>query len=249
MAKNITVRKMKTNIPGSVIAFAAALALSGCLKSPSDPAPLTPKTFLSILYLAPTATEVDIYFDDKKVSNNPFPPGTVTTIYNELEKGTFAVRFKKSGADSLVAQVPLALYDSMKYYTIFVYNQQANGPANAFRITDDFSNLRADMTKPYYRFFHSSPNVGPVDLYIDNIKVESGRTNGDNTQLDILNKFLGTTADIHTVQVKLAGTDTVIATGHNFEFVAGNAYTLYLKGLEGGTGSNQLSVNILRAAD
>ena len=60
--------------------------------------------------------------------------------------------------------------------------------------------------------------------------------------MDILNKFLGTTPGLHNLQVKLAGTDTVLATLTNTQFAAGNAYTFYLKGLNGGTGQNELSI-------
>mgnify|MGYP003389948622 CR=1 FL=1 len=240
---------MKTNILGSVIAMVAVVVLSGCLKSPEDTKPITPQTYVSVMYLAPTAPSVDIYFDAEKVSSSAFPAGTVTPIYNALDKGIFSVKFKKAGVDSLVAQVPVTLYDSAKYYTIFVYNAQVNGAANAIRINDDFSNVLADNSKPYYRFFHSSPNAGAVDLYIDNVKVENGRTIADNSQMDILNKFLGTTPGLHNLQVKLAGTDTVLATLTNTQFAAGNAYTFYLKGLNGGTGLNELSIGVLMAAD
>jgi len=240
---------MKTNILGTGLAIATVVILSGCLKSPSNTTPPTPQTFLSIMYLAPTAPSIDIYFDDDKVSSAPFPPGTVTPIYNSLDKGTFSVKFKKAGSDSLVAQLPVALYDSMKYYTVFIYNLQANGPANAIRINDDFSDVLANLTKPYYRFFHASPNTGAADLYIDNVKVESGRRNADNTQQEVLNKFLGTTSGFHNLQVKLAGTDSVLATTNNVDLLSGNAYTFYLKGLSAGTGSDQLSIGVLRAVD
>jgi len=241
---------MKTNILRSGIGIAAAVVvLSGCLKSPGDPAPSTPKTYLSILHLAPTAPAVDVFFDDIKVSNSSFSPGIVTPLYNPVDRGAFSIKFKKGGSDSLVAQVPLAQYDPVKFYTIFIYNLQANGPANAVRIKDDFSDVLSNQNKPYYRFFHASPNTNAVDFYIDNVKVESGRTPADNATQEILNKFLVTTSGSHTIQVKLAGTDTVIAALNLVDLLAGNAYTFYLKGLEGGTGFNERSLELLRAAN
>lgn len=243
---------MKTNILRSGLAIVIIIiVLSGCLKSPDNtPPPANLNTYISIMHLAPTAPSLDVYFDDDKVSNNPFAPGNVTPVYNGVDKGSFSIKFKKVTIDSLVAQVPVAEYDSMKYYTIFIYNLQANGPANAVRIQDDFSNVLANLTKPYYRFFHGSPNTGPVDLYIDNVKVEHGRTNADNTQQEILNKFVGTTTGSHVIQVKRVGTDTVIASLNFVDLQAGNAYTFYLKGLEGGTtGTNELLLGMLRADD
>jgi Domain of unknown function (DUF4397) len=241
---------MKTNIIRLSLAMAAAvIVLNGCLKSPENTTPPVPKTYVSIMHLAPTAPALDVYFDTEKVSNTSFAPGNVTSVYNAVDKGAFSIKFKKAGVDSVVAQLPVALYDSLNYYTIFIYNLQANGPANAVRIKDDFTDVLANLTKPYYRFFHGSPNTGAVDFYIDNVKIENGRTNADNTQQEILNKFLGTTSGSHSIQVKRAGTDTLIASNNFFDLQAGNAYTFYLKGLGGGTGFNELSLGVLRADD
>lgn len=236
---------MKTSILRRGMAMVAAVyVLSSCLKSP-DITPTTPKAYVSIMHLAPTAPSLDVFFNDKKVSNNPFAPGNVTVAYNAIDKGAFSIKFKKTASDSIVAEVPLAQYDSLNYYTLFIHNLQANGPAEAIRIKDDFSDLTP--AKPFYRFFHGSPNTGAIDLYMDNVKIESGRMHADNTGYDPLNKFLGTSPGYHTMQVKLAGTETVIATLNQVELLAGNAYTFYLRGLDGGTGTSELSLGLLRA--
>lgn len=239
-------QKMKPNILGwSCTMIAAVLVLTGCLKSPDNITQPPATAYVSIMHLAPTAPSLDVFFNDTKVSNAAFAPGTVTTGYNAVEKGAFAVIFKKAGSDSIVASISPAQYDSLNYYTLLIYNQQAGGAASATRIRDDFSTLTND--KSYYRFFHASPNTGAVDLYIDNIKIQNNRMLADNTGYDALNKFSATTSGSHDIQVKLAGTETVIATLTYTDLQPGNAYTFYLKGLEGGTGANQLSIGLLRA--
>src|SRR5688572_24289928 len=241
---------LKTNIfRWSLAMTAIAGILSGCLKSVDPPPPVPAKTYISVMHLAPTAPFVDVFFDNTKVSNTPFGPGITTEAYNAVDKGAFAVKFKKTGSDSLVAEVPQLQYDSLNYYTIFVYNVQANGPAQAVRFKDDFSGLQANPGKTYYRFLHASPNTGAVDLYINNIKVDSDRRHADNTMHGSLNQFLPASSVINSIQVKLAGADSVIASINNADLLVSSAYTLYLKGLDGGTGSNQLSLGILRAAD
>jgi hypothetical protein len=197
------------------------------------------------MHLAPTAPSLDVFFNDTKVSNIPFAPGTTTGAYNQIEKGSFTIKFKKAASDSIVSQLPMAQYDSLTYYTLLIYNLQANGPANAVRIKDDFSVLTSD--KSYYRFFHASPNTAAVDFYIDNVKMQSGRSTADNTGNDDFNKFAATNPGNRTIVVKLAGTDTVVATLNDASLVQGNAYTFYLKGLQGGSGSSALSVGLLRA--
>ena len=240
---------MKTSILRlSMALVATAFLLSGCLKSSDTTTPTPPKAYVSIMHLAPTGPSLDVFFSgttDKKVSNEPFAPGNVTSIYNAIDKGAFAVKFKKAGSDSIVAEVPLAQYDSLNFYTIFVYNTQSGGAVSAIRIRDDFSQLTPN--KPYYRFFHASPNTAAVDLYIDNVKIQSGRMHADNVSHETLNRFQETNPGIHSVQVKLAGTDTAIATLNTVDLLDGNVYTFYLRGLDGGTGTSQLSIGVLRA--
>ncbi len=217
--------------------------VSGCLKS-DPPGPNTPKTYISLMHLAPTAPALDVYFNDNRVSNNAFTPGAATSGYNGVDHGFFTVKFKKAGADSLVTEIPQALYDSMSFYTLMIYNEQVDGPAKVLRIRDDFSGLAT--TKPYYRFFHASPNTDDVDLYIDNVKIETDRSHADNVGFALYNKFSEIISGHHTLEVRLAGTATVVATA-NIELIQGNAYTFYLKGLEGGTGNKQLTLSVLRA--
>src|SRR5688572_2505473 len=187
----------------------ALTLLSGCIKSVDPPAPTPAKTYISIMHLAPTAPSVDVFFNDTKVSNNAFAPGSSTIAYNAVDKGAFSIRFKKESSDSVVAAVPLAQYDSLHFYTIFIHNLQADGPAEAVRIEDDFSNLVSG--KLFYRFFHASPNTGPVDLYLDNVKIESGRTPSGNTNSASFKEIAGTTSSgYYNLQVKLAGTDSTI---------------------------------------
>jgi hypothetical protein len=238
---------MKTKMLRWALAIIAITGvLSGCLKS-HEGVPIPPQTFISILHLAPTGPPVDVFFDDRKVSTNPFIPGTVSPVYNPVDKGAFSIKFKKTTTDSLVADAGLAQYDSLNYYTIFLFNQFTDGPVGALRIKDDYSEVSSNLTKPYYRFFHASPNTGPVDLYFDTVKVESSRRSADNVFNIGFNRFLGTSTNVHNIYVKLEGTSTVIASQTNIYLQTGHAYTFYLKGLDGGAGNNQLSLGILAA--
>ncbi len=238
---------MKINILRACLAIAAVtVVLSGCLKSGDTPNP-PPPTYLSIMHQAPTGPALDIFFDDKKASSTPFAPGYVTVAYNPVDKGSFSIKFKKANVDSLVADVGPAQYDSLNYYTIFLYNLVTDGPVRALRIKDDFTEVFTNLTKPYYRFFHASPNTGPVDLYIDTVKVQSGRGHADNAFNVTLNKFLATEIDVHNIQVRLAGTSTIIASLNNVLLQAGHAYTFYLKGLDGGTGDAERTLEVLPA--
>ena len=239
-------KNRKTSIVLWSLAFFLLSGIGGCVKS-NLPAPPAARSYVSILHLATTAPSLEVFFDNTKVSSNPFTPGSVSGAYNPVDRGSFSVIFKKTGSDSVVASVPAAMYDSLHYYTIFVYNAQANGPAQAFRTEDDFRNVT--LGKSFYRFIHASPNTSAVDLYMDNAKIQTSRNPADNTAQTSFNDFLETTTGYHSFQVKLAGTDSTIATQNNVELLSGAAYTFYLRGLSNGSGNNQLSLNILRATN
>lgn len=246
----IKVQKMKPNILVLSLTLAALSGIfTGCLKSSNTPPPTPTTTFLSVMHMAPNAPALDVYFNETKVSNAPLPVLNTTNRYNEVDKGNFAIKFKKAASDSLVAEIASSLYDTLEFHTLLIYNLIANGPAKAIRIKDDFSNVLANLTKPYYRFFHTSPNTGPVDLYINDVKVESGRFFVDNASHDPFNKFTATTSDYFKIEAKPAGSNTAIATMNNVYMQNGNAYTIYLKGLDGGTGNNQLSLGVLMASN
>lgn len=248
--KVMKAQKMKTNILVFSLITAALLSVfTGCLKSSDSPPPTPTTTFLSVMHMAPNAPAVDVYFNETKVSTGALPVLSTTNRYNEVDKGTFSIKFKKAASDSLVAEIASALYDTLEYHTLLIYNLVTNGPAKAIRIKDDFSNVFANLAKPYYRFFHTSPNTGAVDLYINNVKVETGRFFADNASHDPFNKFTGTTSDYLKIEVKPTGSNTAIATLNNVYMQNGNAYTIYLKGLDGGTGNNQLSLGVLMASN
>jgi hypothetical protein len=245
----MNLQNLKPNILQLSLALVSVTVIFGaCLKSP-DPVPQKAYTYLTLMHLAPNAPAVDVYFNDKKVSNIPLDALTVSSAYDAVDKGSFAVRFKKAASDSIVAEIPTALYDTLDFHTLLIYSLVNNGPAKAVAINDDFSPIAADLTKPYYRFFHMSPNTGNVDLYVNGNKIESNRAFADNTFQDDLNKFKPVITDILKLEVRFPGADTAIASMTNAFLQNGNAYTIYLKGLKDGTGAQSLSLGLMRAVN
>lgn len=235
----------------SVIAL-LGVTLTGCLKT-SEPQPQAAKAYVSMMHLATKAPAfpVQIYFNDTLVSSS-FDPGGVSQTYSPVNTGIFAIKFKKNNSDSLIASIPAAIYDSLGFYSIVLYNEPAGTGVNAMMVEDDFSDLTLD--KPYFRFWHLSPSVndlGLVDLYIDNNKVFSQRSLADNEFSGYYNGFTASTAGYHKFEAKvnINGADSVLYTLDNVNLLAGNAYTLYLAGNVGGTGANTLGLGVLRAAN
>lgn len=221
-----------------------AVLLTGCLKDVSN-STSTPKTYISLMHLAPRAPSVEVYFNSTKASS-AISPGVVSNTYSAIDPSAFAVNFKKAGSDSLVASIPTDIYDSLRFYTLLLYNIDSTH-VNAVKIQDDFSVLTMD--KAYFRFFHMSPDVGNVDVYFDNNQILSGRSYADNTLSDYYNQFTPITANSYNIYVKKAGTDSVIAQANSVPLGASGAYTIFLKGITNGTGLNQIGVNVLQASE
>jgi hypothetical protein len=240
--KIVQVRKSLFLAAGT-LAFLITL-LTGCLKDVKN-TPVTPKTYLSLMHLAPRAPAVEVYFNTTKASS-AISSGAVSSSYSALDPDLFSITFKKAGGDSVVASLTADYYDSLKYYTLLLFNTDSTH-ASAVKIQDDFSVLTTD--KAYYRFFHMSPDIGNVDLYFDNTLVQSGRQYADNTNGYFYNQFSAQTPGSPTVYVKKAGTDSVISQLSSVSMSAANAYTIFLKGIPGGTGNNTPGIGVLQAAD
>lgn len=246
-------QKSKANILLWSVVAVVGMSITGCLKS-TDPQPQPAMAYISILHLAtqPPAFSTDIYFNTTKVTTNPFGAGGVSQTYSQVEKGAFSVTFKKAGGDSVMASIPVSQYDSLGFYTMMLYNNPGTpATAEAMLIEDDFTDLTLD--KPFVRFFHASPSVsalGPVDLYIDNNKIFTQRVLADNEFSPFYNQFQPATSGSHVFSVKLSSNDSLIAkTTTDVNLIVGNAYTIYLGGNVGGTGTNALTVGALRAAN
>lgn len=236
----------------NVFLFLGALSfltvlLSGCLKetkSSSNP----PRTYISLLHLAPRAPSVTVWFNNEQASS-AIAPGTVSLSYSPLDPKMFSISFKKAGSDSVVASIPSDIYDTLEYHTLLLYNYDSTH-VRAAQIVDNFK-VMTDPQKTYFRFFHMSPDIGPVDLYFDNTLIESGRQYADNTMSNTFNQFLPANPNTYNVVVKKAGTDSVLAQTYSVPMGANFAYTLFLKGIPGQPANSNIALKLdyLQAAD
>ena len=237
--KTVQVRKNMLLVAGA-LSFIALL--TGCIKDVSNTPP-SPKTYISVMHLAPRAPAVQLYFNGTQASS-AINPGVVSASYASLAPSAFSVDFKKASSDSVVANIPSDIYDSLKFYTLLLYNIDSTH-ARAVKIEDDFSMLTSD--KAYFRFFHMSPDIGNVDLFFESNAVATGRQYVDNVTSNYYNEFNPITSNTYNIYVKKAGVDSVIATANQVLLSPGSAYTIFLKGIPGGTGGTALGVSVLQA--
>lgn len=238
-------RKRKLVLFSALFAIAAFI-LSSCLKA-VETTPPKAQTYISLLHLAPAAPAVDVYLNNTKSTSTPVPSGTFFNRYSALDPDIYAVVFKKGNGDSVVASIPADIYDSLTYSTLMLYNDPfGSGGVNAIRIEDDFTNF--SQTQTNYRFFHVSPGLMPVDVYLDNNKVASNREYVDNVPNSFYNVFQQRDPGFFLLSIKKAGSDSTIFQT-NTQLAGGQAYTILLSGTPGGTGEHALAVDVLQASN
>jgi hypothetical protein len=242
----VTVRKKSNVLWIGILAF-GTVVLGGCLKSVDNNQNQAAKTYLSVLHLSPASPTTEVYLNTEK-SSSGIQPGTYSLAYSGLTPGIFSITFKKSGSDSVIATIPGNLYDSLAFHSLLLYDDPNNpGKATAAAIEDDFSVLTTSSS--FYRFFQFSPSLTnmAVDFYIDDTKVGFSRNYADNVY-GSFNSFSNYTPGYHALKVKKAGSDSLIAQS-SWEFLQGNAYTVFLKGVANGSGNNALGIAVLQASN
>lgn len=207
-----------------VVAFAG---LSSCLKN--NTTPQKPYTTLAFISGVPTTYAADIYVNNAKEGANlgfaVYGGFTSETI------GTLKLDFKKAGGDSLLATTT-GVYDTLDYHTHILYGQS---PIDVYTIDEAYTFDELSTEKSNVRFFNLSPDLGPVDFYINDTKVSSSRQNMDFLG-GVYDSFVPTDANTVTIRAKAAGTDTEIAVKTDVSLVRGYPHTIFLAGLEGNTG-------------
>jgi len=131
-----------------------ALAGSGCSKAGSTTT-VSAVTYLSIIQGAPISGGANVYLNDTLITPSAFNPGTFSPKYGTIRPGSYTVKFKKSGTDSLFDQLVPSTYDTLNFYTLLLYNNTADKAAHALKIFDDFSSI--SNNNAYYRFFNLAP--------------------------------------------------------------------------------------------
>jgi len=229
----------------AAIAVMSFVILNGCIKNtPIEPA--KPVSYVSVMNIALKAPAVELLFNGEKVTP-PINPGAYFTRFSSIEPGIRNVVFKKASSDSVVAELPPGqLYDSSSFYTVLLYDNPSGGALGA-RIKEAFP--AADATKTHIRFFQLSADMPHVDLSVDNTKLFLDRTPADNISNPSLNLFQAYAPGSYTLKATVAGTDSVIATTSFNDLVAGGIYTIFLRGVKGGSAATGFAVEVLRATN
>ena len=208
---------------------------TACSKDENVVAPTTPqaKSRVLVTHASPDAPGVDLLVDNAVAGTNLTFPNN--TGYLEVNSGTRNVKVNVTGTTTTVIEDNLTL-DANKNYSVFAVNNVATLEAVVFE-----DNLSAPASgKAHVRFLHLSPDAPAVDITLSN-----GTVVFSDYKFKVASNFIPLDAGSYDLQVRLAGTSTVVLDLPGIALTAGKIYTVFAKGLVSGTGAQALGAQII----
>ena len=214
----------------AALGLAASLALTGCYDSPLGP---TWKTRVMAVHASPDAPGVDLLVDGTVAGTNLTYPDN--TGYLTVKPGTRNLKVNVTGTTTTVIDANLKLQRNTSY-TVFATGAVAN--IAPLVLVDDLSLPAAG--KAHVRFVHLSPDAPAVD-----VAVQGGPVVFGNQAFRQSTPFTPLAAGTYDLEVRLAGTNTVVLPLPGITLEAGKVYTVFAKGFVGGTGAQVLGAQII----
>jgi len=158
-----------------------------------------------------------------------------STVYLTVNAGTRNVRLNLAGTTNTLAESNLFV-EGDRNNTVFVAGTAAN--AEVVMLDDDLSAPGPGQAR--VRFVHASLDAPAVDL-----AVAGGAVVFSNAVFKDDTPFLSIASGTYDLEVRDAGTVTVLLPVPSLTFEAGRIYTVYVRGLVAGTGATALGASLL----
>jgi hypothetical protein len=178
-----------------------------------------------VVHASPDAPPVDILVNDSIVAFADVEFGEVTD-YAELPANVYNVKVPPAGgtADDAVIEADLNLFFNTDYTVVALDFLDSITP---IVLIDDNSSVPFQSSK--IRFVHASPDAPAVD-----IKIIDGPFLFQNIAFTEYGDYVTIPAGIYSLEVRVAGTDTVALELPAVFFKRGSTYTVFATGLVGG---------------
>ncbi|MBE0539102.1 MAG: DUF4397 domain-containing protein [Ignavibacterium sp.] len=191
------------------------------------------KSRVLVTHASPDAPGVDLLVDNTVAGTNLTFPNS--TGYLEVNSGTRNVKVNVTGTSTTAIEANLNLAAD-KNYSVFAVNNVAS--IEAIVLEDDLTSPASG--KAHVRFVHLSPNAPAVDITLSDGTVVFG----DYTFKEA-SAFTPLNAGTYDLQVRLAGSSTVVLDLPGISLTTEKIYTVFAKGLVGGAGTQALGAQII----
>jgi len=215
------------------LALLAAVTLAGCSDDDSNPVTPAAQARVMAIHASPDAPGVDLLVDGNIAGTNlQFPNNTA---YLGVASGTRNIKVNVTGTSTTVINASPNLAPGFNY-SVFAIDSVSK--ISALVLTD---NLAAPASgKAHVRFVHLSPNAPAVD-----IAVTGGPVLFPNVSFKGSSAFTPVTAGTYDLEVRLAGTSTVVLPLPGITLTNGKIYTVFARGFVGGSGAQALGAQII----
>jgi len=211
----------------SVTFFMASCSDEGSTNSTTDYAQVL------VAHTSPDAPGVDLLVDNELAGSNLVYPKN--TGYLEVEEGMRNVKVNVTGTSTTVIDADVTL-DKETYYSVFAVDEVAN--LSPLVVVDDLSTPASGMA--HVRFIHLSPDAPAVDITTTNGSVVFG-----DYKFKEYTAFTPLPAASYDLQVRLAGTETVVLNLNGITIEDQKIYTVFAKGFVTGQGNQALGAEII----
>jgi hypothetical protein len=195
--------------------------------------PQIQKANMMVIHASPDAPGVDLLLDNNVAGSNLTFPNN--TGYVEIDAGTRNIKVNVTGTQTTVIEADLS-FEKNKSYSIFAVDSVAK--LSPIVLEDNLASPASG--KAHVRFIHLSPNAPAVDITLTDGTVIFGNVafkgSIDFTPLD---------AATYDLQVRLAGTSTVVLNLPGIGLGDGKIYTVFAKGFVGIDGDQALGAEII----
>jgi len=219
----------------AIFTFTSFSVLSGRTENDNNvntpPATVNPKT--TVTHASPNAPNVDILVGETIVATDV--PYLGTLPYTTLNAGNNRIRVNVTGTSTTVIDATLSFAEGANY-SIFAVDSV--NKISAIRVDDDLTPPASGNS--HVRFIHLSPNAPAVD-----IAVTGGPVLFPDYTFKEFSNFTPVTAGTYNLEVRLAGTTTVVLSLPNITLENGKIYTVYARGFVGASGTQQLGASII----
>ena len=228
---------MKTTIVKMVSLVVLSVAFIACNKD-NNKTDMS-KSKLMVVHASPNAPNVDVRINNAvSLTNVPYPNNS---NYTEVNSGSTNIKVSPTGTTTYVIDATVNL-DANKNYSVFAIDSVSK--IKAAVVSDDLTAPASG--KAHVRFFHFSANAPAVDIAVTGGAVLfSNRKFNDQATNASLANFTPLNAGTYNLEVRAAGTNTVVLALPNITLTARKIYTVFAKGFLGGTGAQALGAQII----
>ncbi len=218
-----------------MIGLSTLFSVTACKDDEEDDAGSAPtQGRIMAIHASPDAPGVDVVVNGTVVNSSAlnFPDNSA---YLTVNSGTNNVKINVSGTSTSVIDANLTIAANTSY-SVFAVDSVSN--IAPLVLVDDLSAPASG--KAHVRFVHLSPDAPAVDVAVTGGAVVFG-----NKSFTESTAFTPLDAGTYNLEVRLAGTATVVLPLPGITLTAGKIYTVFAKGFAGGTGAQALGAQII----